>query len=142
MLLVMMRLDSCGFAVRIESVHIWWCSILSTICGPSMACMNCGRATVSSVPSSAPARKIASAAVVYGSRRRKILWITLREKLPHAREVHPVAGVDVIMRAADEAVEVCFKGAGGLVGPDGGEVGCGLPVEQAELAQVRRATAF
>ena len=40
------------------------------------------------------------------------------------------------MGAADEAVEVCFEGAGGLVGADGGEVGCGLAVEQAELAQV------
>ena len=40
------------------------------------------------------------------------------------------------MGAADEAIQVCFEGAGGLVGAHGGEVGCGLAVEQAELAQV------
>jgi hypothetical protein len=36
----------------------------TTICGPSMACMNCGRAMVSNVPRSAPERKMARATVV------------------------------------------------------------------------------
>ena len=62
--------------------------------------------------------------------------IAFGEEVPDAAEVHPVAGVDVIMGAADEAVEVCFEGAGGLVGADGGEVGGGLTVEKAELAQL------
>ena len=46
------------------------------------------------------------------------------------------------MSATDETVEVCFEGAGGLVGADSGEVGCGLPVEQAEFAQVGRRQEF
>ena len=61
--------------------------------------------------------------------------IAAREEVPDAGEAHAVAGVDTIMGAADEAVQVCFEGAGGLIGPDGGEVGCGLAVEEAELAQ-------
>ena len=40
------------------------------------------------------------------------------------------------MGAAEEAVEVCFEGAGGLVGAYGGEVGGSLTVEEAELAQL------
>jgi len=48
--------------------------------------------------------------------------ISPREKIPYAREVHAIAGVDVIMGAADEAIQVCFEGAGGLVGADGGEM--------------------
>lgn len=40
MLLVMMALEAWGLAERMESVHIRWCSILSTMDGPSMACMN------------------------------------------------------------------------------------------------------
>jgi len=63
-------------------------------------------------------------------------WISPGEEVPYAREVQSIAGVDVIVGAADEAVEVCFEGAGGLVGADGGEVGGGLTVEQAKLAQV------
>ena len=62
--------------------------------------------------------------------------VAFGEEVPDAAEVHAVAGVDVIMGAADEAIQVCFEGAGGLVGADGGEVGRGLAVEQTELSQV------
>lgn len=40
------------------------------------------------------------------------------------------------MGAADEAVEVGFKGAGCGVVTDGGEIGGGLTVEEAEVAEV------
>jgi len=63
-------------------------------------------------------------------------WIAAGQEVPDARETHSIAGVDVIVGATDETVEVCFEGAGGLVGADSGEVGCGLAVEQAEFAQV------
>ena len=42
----------------------------------------------------------------------------------------------MIMCPADETVQVCFEGAGAFVCADGGEVGCGLAVEKAELAQL------
>ncbi len=46
------------------------------------------------------------------------------------------ASVDEIMRAGDEPVEVGFEGTGCGIGADGGEVGGGLAVEQAEVAEV------
>jgi hypothetical protein len=46
------------------------------------------------------------------------------------------AGVDEIMRARDQPVEVGFEGTGCVIGADGGEVGGGLAVEQAEVAKV------
>jgi len=64
--------------------------------------------------------------------------IAMSKKVPDARKIHPVTGVDAIMGAAYEAVQVCFEGAGGLVSSDGGEVGSDLPVEEAELAQFSR----
>ena len=62
--------------------------------------------------------------------------------MPDASEVQPVTGVDVIMSAADEAVQVCFEGAGAFVGPYGGEVGGGLAVEEAEFAQISGGQGF
>ena len=62
--------------------------------------------------------------------------IAFGEKVPDALEVQPVAGVDVIMSAADEAVQVCFEGAGAFVSSYGGEVGRGLTVEEPELAKI------
>ena len=62
--------------------------------------------------------------------------VAFGEELPHAAEVHPVARIDVIMCPADEAVQVCFEGAGAFVGADGGEIGRCLAVEKAELAQL------
>lgn len=41
------------------------------------------------------------------------------------------------MSTGDELVEVLFQRAGGSVGTDGTQVGRGLAVEQAEVAQVR-----
>jgi uncharacterized RDD family membrane protein YckC len=64
------------------------------------------------------------------------------EEVPDAGEVEAVAGVDVIMGAADETVEVCFEGARAFVGAHGGEIGCGLAVEQAELAELGRGQGF
>lgn len=51
-------------------------------------------------------------------------------------EAEASAGVDVVMGAADEAVEVGFKGARRSVVADGGEVGGSLAVEEAEVAEV------
>ena len=53
------------------------------------------------------------------------------EELPDGGDGDAGAGVDVVVGAADEAVEVLLEGAGGAVGADGGEVGGGLTVEQA-----------
>ena len=60
----MIALEACGFAVRIESVHISWCSILLIISGPSIACIKAGRVSVTSDPSSAPPRNSSSPAIV------------------------------------------------------------------------------
>ncbi len=38
----MMALLASGATATIDSVHILWCSMVSTICGPSMWRMNCG----------------------------------------------------------------------------------------------------
>jgi len=46
-----------------------------------------------------------------------------------------VAGVDVVVGASDEAVEVLLEGAGGLIGAGGAEIGGGLAVEEAEVAE-------
>ncbi len=53
-----------------------------------------------------------------------------------------MAGVDEIMRARDEPVEVGFEGTGCGVGAHGGEVGGGLAVEQAEVAKVAGGEGF
>ncbi len=62
--------------------------------------------------------------------------VVVREEAPESERVEAATGVDEMMRPADEAVEVGFKGAGGLVRADRGEVGGGLAVEQAEVAEV------
>ncbi len=49
-----------GSKPTIESVHILWCSMVSTICGPSMWRMNWGRASVSTEPSAPPASRMMS----------------------------------------------------------------------------------
>ena len=54
-LLVMMALEATGSMPTIECVHISWRSMVSTMAGPSMWRMNCGRACVSTDPSNAPA---------------------------------------------------------------------------------------
>ena len=59
-LFVMMALLASGSTPTIDSVHILWCSMVSTICGPSMWRMNSGRASVSTVPSVPPASRITS----------------------------------------------------------------------------------
>ena len=53
-----------------------------------------------------------------------------------------VAGVDEVVSAANEAVEVLLEGAGGLVGARGAEVGGGLAVEQTEVAKFRSVKGF
>ena len=47
-----------GSMPTIECVHISWRSMVSTIAGPSMWRMNCGRASVSTEPSAAPASEM------------------------------------------------------------------------------------
>lgn len=56
--------------------------------------------------------------------------------MPDGLEVQPIPGVDIIMSAADQSVQVCFEGAGAFVGSYGREVGRSLAVEQTELAQI------
>ena len=62
--------------------------------------------------------------------------------MPDTGEVQPVAGINVIMSSADEAIQVCFEGAGTCVGPHRGEIGRGLSVEQAELTQINGGQGF
>ncbi len=68
--------------------------------------------------------------------------IAVGEELPEGRERDAVAGVDVVVGAGDEAVEVLGEGLRGAVGADGGEVGSGLAVEEAEIAEVRGREGF
>ena len=58
------------------------------------------------------------------------------EEVPDASGGDAIAGVDVIVRATNEAVEVLLEGARGGVGASGAEIGGGLAVEEAEIAQV------
>ena len=64
--------------------------------------------------------------------------IAVSKKVPDAQKIHSITGVDAIMRAAYEAVQVCFEGARGLVSPNSREIGSGLSVKQAEFAQFSR----
>ena len=71
MLLVMIPVDACGFAVRMRSVHILWCSISSIICGLMKECWKSGRRVAISAPSNAPKMKSAVAMLTYLPSRRR-----------------------------------------------------------------------
>ena len=62
--------------------------------------------------------------------------VSVGEEVPEAGPGDAAAGVDVVMGSGDEAVEVLLEGAGAAVGSNGGEVGGGLAVEKAEIAEV------
>jgi hypothetical protein len=64
--------------------------------------------------------------------------ITVGQEVPEADEGDAAAGVDVVVGAADEAVEVLFECARGAVGANGGEICGGLAVEEAEVAEFGR----
>ena len=64
--------------------------------------------------------------------------IAVGEELPQRYGRDALSGVDEVVGASDEAVEVVLQRARGVVGAHGGEVGRGLAVEQAEIAQVAR----
>ncbi len=61
--------------------------------------------------------------------------VTVGDEVPEADGRDTFTGVDEVVGAADELVEVLLEGAGGAVGADGGEIGGGLAVEQAEFAE-------
>jgi hypothetical protein len=62
--------------------------------------------------------------------------VAVRHEPQHAARGDPVAGIDEVVRAADEAIEVELQRARGAVRADGGKVGGRLAVEQPKVAQV------
>ena len=62
-------------------------------------------------------------------------WVAVGEEVPDPGGGNLVAGVDVVVGAANKAVEVLLEGAGGLIGAGGAEIGGGLAVEEAEVAE-------
>lgn len=65
--------------------------------------------------------------------------VAVGEEVPQAAKAELATGVDEVVGAADEAVEVLLQRARGTVGARGAEVGGGLAIEQAEVAQIVRA---
>jgi len=64
------------------------------------------------------------------------------EEVPEAGCGDLVTGVDVVVGAADEAVEILLEGAGGFIGAGGAEIGGGLAVEEAEVAELGSVEGF
>ena len=62
-------------------------------------------------------------------------WVAVSQKVPDPGSGNLIAGVDVVVGAADETIEVLLEGAGGPVGAGGAEIGGGLAVEEAEVAE-------
>jgi hypothetical protein len=60
--LVMMAEEASGLTERMASVHIWWCSILSIMRGPSMAVAKEGWMSVMREPSSPETMRMAAEA--------------------------------------------------------------------------------
>jgi len=58
------------------------------------------------------------------------------EEVPDASGGDAIAGVDVVVGAAYETVEILLQGARRGVSSGGAEIGGGLAVEEAEIAQV------
>ncbi len=58
------------------------------------------------------------------------------KKAPQAADGKLAAGVDEVVRAGDEAVEVVLERARAGIGAHGGKVRGGLPVEEAEVAEL------
>jgi hypothetical protein len=65
-----------------------------------------------------------------------LMRVAVGEELPEGRPGDAVAGVDVVVGAGDEFVEVLLEGSRGAVGANGGEVGSGLAVEEAQVAEI------
>lgn len=57
------------------------------------------------------------------------------EKVPEAGGRNLIAGVDEVVGACDEAVEVLLEGAGRLIGAGSAEIGGSLAIEEAEVAE-------
>ena len=68
-LLVMMWLVSEGATLTMDSVHIWWRSMVAIISGPTKWRMNSGRALVRTAPRTPKATETASEA------RTKLIWL-------------------------------------------------------------------
>ena len=61
------------------------------------------------------------------------------EEVPDAGGGDAIAGVNIVVGTAYEAVEILLQGARGGVGAGGAEIGGCLAVEEAEIAQIRAA---
>jgi hypothetical protein len=80
MLFVMIPVEACGFMLTRLCVHISCFSMEATIAGPRIMRWNIGRARLNSVPSAAPARKMATDAATYGNMLRKIRGYSTAKK--------------------------------------------------------------
>ena len=62
--------------------------------------------------------------------------IAVGEEVPQAAKPELPPGVDEVMRAAHQPVQILLEIARRAVGPRSAQVGGGLPVKQPEIAQV------
>ena len=135
-LLAVMPAEASGFIGRIECVHISRRSIVSSISPPRTKRSKPGEVAARTAPAQRAGREHGDGRRGVAPRGAEGLRERARVEGEHAAALAPPAGVDQVVGAAEELIQVGGEAPAARIFTRRGEVGRGLAVQLRQLAEV------